>query len=697
MKKILKSMILCLLIVPFMVIFSACDDFDSLTYKVQFNSNGGNAVSSETITNIKPFVTKPEDPIKEGYTFEGWFYGTEEWDFDKNMVDSDITLDAKWSLAEFEIEYETYDDLVENNNPVTYTIESENITLSEVSRIGYVFDGWYDAEDFENANLIKRINAGSSGNVKLYAKWTAVPYTITYNLNGGANSLENIETYTIEDEVILKSPKKAGYAFYGWYDNEGCVGKPITSISAGSMENKELYAKWSEYTQSGAYIIHNVERLKNISMDADVVLDNDIDLSGVSWTSLGTKSAPFTGTFDGNGYKILNYSENEYKEYVGIFGQIQNATIKNIHLENVSISVPYEDNYELTTTYIAGIVAVSNNSSITNCSVSGNVCGYGFTETYVGGLVGYSNQTLIKNSNTSGKVYGYSGSEPYVGGLVGIAINSTKIENCYSSSEVQTSSASVSSFGGGLVSSVESSTITNSYATGKVTGDGYNGDAIIGGLIGKSQKSTIKQSYATGDIDLPYASWWGHVGGGFAGSLISSQISNCYSMGKIHLVLYEYGDTHQDVYVGGFSGSVSNSTISDSYSTSMINVTYSESVYDFNVVYAGGFVGRDFQNTNNSKYTNCYSFGNISVAGKNNSYFIGKFIGDLEEGRYTSIYTNCYASTEQVIETNCDSVPTINNLIEEKAILEIFAKMLENWDSEIWNFYGDKTPTLKSI
>ena len=68
-------------------------------YTVTFNSNGGSAVSSQTVTAGEK-ATEPSSPTKQGYTFGGWYTSdalTTEWDFSTDTVNSNITLYAKWT------------------------------------------------------------------------------------------------------------------------------------------------------------------------------------------------------------------------------------------------------------------------------------------------------------------------------------------------------------------------------------------------------------------------------------------------------------------------------------------------------------------------------------------------------------------------------------------------------------------------
>lgn len=64
-------------------------------YQVVFNSNGGSLI--QTIhTGISGIADRPDDPVKDGYTFAGWYLNDEEFDF-LDPINEDIILTAKWS------------------------------------------------------------------------------------------------------------------------------------------------------------------------------------------------------------------------------------------------------------------------------------------------------------------------------------------------------------------------------------------------------------------------------------------------------------------------------------------------------------------------------------------------------------------------------------------------------------------------
>ena len=83
-------------------------------------------------------------------------------------------------------------------------------------------------------------------NTEVHTVYTPVLYGITYHLNGGTNSPDNPETYTVEDTFTLKAPTKRGYAFTGWtYDNE-TEPKLNVTIPVGTTGRLAFEAHWVE-------------------------------------------------------------------------------------------------------------------------------------------------------------------------------------------------------------------------------------------------------------------------------------------------------------------------------------------------------------------------------------------------------------------------------------------------------------------
>ncbi|UTY31306.1 InlB B-repeat-containing protein [Treponema putidum] len=80
-------------------------------FKVTFDSQGGSTVPDQYIEKDGK-VTRPTNPTKEGYDFIGWYkeasYST-QWDFDNNMVTSNMTLYAKWMEKKYTVTFSVAD------------------------------------------------------------------------------------------------------------------------------------------------------------------------------------------------------------------------------------------------------------------------------------------------------------------------------------------------------------------------------------------------------------------------------------------------------------------------------------------------------------------------------------------------------------------------------------------------------------
>lgn len=278
-------------------------------------------------------------------------------------------------------------------------------------------------------------------------------------------------------------------------------------------------------------------------LDGKYILTSDIDLSNVGWMPIGSytgmfNKSPFIGSFDGNGYKIINLTSNRpTTDRVGLFGYTEGATIKNVALEDINVNGG---------SYTGGLVGEpTKTTSITNSYATGSVTGTGNN---TGGLVGSALGTTITNSYSTGSVTGTGNS---TGGLVGYAHNKAIITNSYATGEVTGTGNST----GGLVGEVgNSTTITSSYATGEVTG---TVDDYTGGLVGKVGKSnTITNSYATGEVTGR------NYTGGLVGWAISSTttIENSYATGLVTGTLSDHNG------FGGLVGwVVDGSTVTNSY------------------------------------------------------------------------------------------------------------------------------------
>jgi len=222
------------------------------TYTVSFDSQGGSDPSPATkeVTFGTPYGTLPTITFNDpGHEFAGWYTatGASGTKIEEGMTvgtADDHTLYAHKSLILYPLTYHLNGGTNDEDNPISYTIESATITLQDPTRSGYTFTGWFAEADFSGTRVTE-IPQGSTGDKTLHAKWNPTDYAITYHLDDGTNNDDNPPSYTIEsDTIALDPPTLAGYTFAGWFATGDFSGTQATEIPGGSTGDKALYAKW---------------------------------------------------------------------------------------------------------------------------------------------------------------------------------------------------------------------------------------------------------------------------------------------------------------------------------------------------------------------------------------------------------------------------------------------------------------------
>ena len=199
-------------------------------------------------------------PTRTGYTFGGYYTaanggGTQYYNADGTSAHiwdktAATALYAKWTANTYTVMLDGQSATTAGTTEVTATYDAAMPTITVPTRTGYTFGGYYTAA---NGGGTKYYNAdGSSAHIwdktaattTLYAKWTAISYNITYNLNGGTLETDK-NSYTIESpDIILDTPIRTGFIFDGWYTNSGLTGTAVTTIDHGSTGDKQFWAKW---------------------------------------------------------------------------------------------------------------------------------------------------------------------------------------------------------------------------------------------------------------------------------------------------------------------------------------------------------------------------------------------------------------------------------------------------------------------
>jgi uncharacterized repeat protein (TIGR02543 family) len=213
------------------------------SYEVTFDTQGGGIAAGQSV-EYEGLISKPSNPLREGYTFAGWYKEADcqtAWDFtiDK-MPAENITLYAKWIVNSYEVTFDTQGGSITTGQSVEY--EGLVSKPSDPLRGGYTFAGWYKEADCQTAWDFT-IDKMPAENITLYAKWLANSYEVTFDTQGG--SITGGQNVEYEGLVSKPSdPLREGYTFAGWYKEAGCQTAWDFTIDKMPAENITLYAKW---------------------------------------------------------------------------------------------------------------------------------------------------------------------------------------------------------------------------------------------------------------------------------------------------------------------------------------------------------------------------------------------------------------------------------------------------------------------
>ena len=271
---------------------------------VSFDAAGGTPVTKKCYTITGSPISYYDysggrlDLNREGYDFDGWYYGNKKWDFRTDAVTENITLTARWisHSAVFMITFDANggafmvggDSIEQKISNVRYNTCAVEPDPAPV-RFGYTLAEWRDKDgrkwDFEK-DVVK-------GNMTLYAAWTPAVYTVEFDSAGGTDiaAQEGIEhnAHVTEPE----DPTKEGAVFDGWYYNGKHWNFRCDPVTGGMT----LVARWVGGAQTipvtGVSLDMkklSLEKSENTSLTA-IVAPADADDRRVSWESTDTSVA----------------------------------------------------------------------------------------------------------------------------------------------------------------------------------------------------------------------------------------------------------------------------------------------------------------------------------------------------------------------------------------------------------------------
>ena len=363
--------------------------------------------------------------------------------------------------------FNTHLDLDETNRQQSYYLIKQKIEEIASKNLPVIVSGDYNAVQTGDAYKL------FSGSGFLYDCFSRTKQKFITNgtcpgFNAGNYSLVSGEFRRIDHIFVSRAFNVEHYAVLNpcYYSETGTATYQLRAYSDHSPVFAKLTLRTPEMTEltttpppmlNGVYQLSTPEELQAFSYivngvagytqnaAAKAVLLNDIDMQGMSsWRPIGSVNAPYTGTFDGQGYSIRNIQVKTGKGYSGLFGNTSGATIRDFRISGIvtvaegsgehgtvgyASSTTIQDVHSslnittgvanADTKHIGGIAGtLAASSRVSRCSYAGTLTDAG-TNT-VGGIAGYADQSAnrINDVLNLGKIT-TKGNETNTGGILG--------------------------------------------------------------------------------------------------------------------------------------------------------------------------------------------------------------------------------------------------------------------------------------
>ena len=262
-KRILSILLLCCMVLTLLPTTAfAADESPAVTnVTVTFDSNGGGEVKSQTIQQGQQ-VQRPADPVKEGYTFIGWYdkndldnkyYNMPEWNF-RYSVTGDMELVAQW-MEPMKISTEpiTYLDKDGKQQTCTKYTVLESVIIDDFFNSD---DKWYD----------------------LPAGWYVVKGNVTFtprlDTHGAVNLiLTNGSHLTTEWGINVKEGDT--FTVYAQSTDENTMGKLTACLSEEEPTSDIEYYVWPDrgMTGIGSSVRYRKHNSGLIESDGDIIIN----------------------------------------------------------------------------------------------------------------------------------------------------------------------------------------------------------------------------------------------------------------------------------------------------------------------------------------------------------------------------------------------------------------------------------------
>ena len=238
---------------------TACEQKTFYVRQITFDSQGGSNVEPQLIWTtynglipepaVQCAVTEPQEPVRKGYTFGGWYRDakcTDSRKFDfgtQSQVMTDTTLFAKWIPNSYRVNYKLSlpdGSVYEAEDSYKSYVHGQELTMPVPSQEGYVFCGWYDNAGYTGTAYTK-IGAAEYGDKTCYGYFKDVQKpklaaSVESNVNPNTKGWYNTDQIRI---VLSYSDNKGVTGLYGKVDDGGYEEIPGVITEGGTTVTKD--------------------------------------------------------------------------------------------------------------------------------------------------------------------------------------------------------------------------------------------------------------------------------------------------------------------------------------------------------------------------------------------------------------------------------------------------------------------------
>ena len=272
------------------------------SYTVTFDPDGGSIVSGKNQVTVK-YNSLIEAPVcsKVGAEFAGWYIDPDRtvlFDFANDKVKGNMTLYAKWANNLLTVKFDSGCDIKIDDRKINYNA-TLGVNFPSVDREGYKLIGWYKEESFKNkvtdATIFNDSNFENLSTEKvttLYAKWSPITYTVSYNPNGGAGTMTDNElSYDEKIQLNENTFVKTGCRFIGWAtsaDGDVIYGDKATvkNLTTADGAIVYLFAKWEKVDYRISYEFNGGVKIDGGNYPVDYYnIEEDCTISDLQYSS----------------------------------------------------------------------------------------------------------------------------------------------------------------------------------------------------------------------------------------------------------------------------------------------------------------------------------------------------------------------------------------------------------------------------